>query len=80
MLFAAHKGTNNTNNKLAKGGEPIVKRKENKPEYPVDKIARITWKIQQITAGNASKTDPNGSYTGLPLFPNEVPVQDADDL
>lgn len=25
-------------------------------------------------------TDPNGSYTGRPLDPNEVPVQDADDL
>ena len=25
-------------------------------------------------------TDPNGSYTGRPLDPNELPVQDADDL
>ena len=25
-------------------------------------------------------TDPSGSYTGRPLDPNEVPVQDADDL
>ena len=25
-------------------------------------------------------TDPNGSYTGRPLDPDEVPVQDADDL
>ena len=57
-----------------------MKRKENKPEYPVDKIARITWKIQQITAGNASKTDPNGSYTGRPVDPEDRPVQDADDL
>ena len=24
--------------------------------------------------------DPNGSYTGRPLDPNEKPVQDADDL
>jgi hypothetical protein len=29
---------------------------------------------------NGSKTDPQGSYTGKPLNPNEVPVQDADDL
>lgn len=27
-----------------------------------------------------SKTDLNGSYTGKPLDPNEIPVQDADDL
>ena len=25
-------------------------------------------------------TDPNGSYTGTPLNPNEQPVQDVDDL
>lgn len=25
-------------------------------------------------------TDPNGSYTGRPLDPNERPIQDADDL
>lgn len=24
--------------------------------------------------------DPQGSYTGVPADPNEVPVQDADDL
>ena len=27
-----------------------------------------------------SKTDPQGSYTGLPEDPLEVPVQDVDDL
>lgn len=27
-----------------------------------------------------SPWDPMGSYTGLPFEPNEVPVQDADDL
>ena len=27
-----------------------------------------------------SHTDPNGSYTGRPQDPDEVPVQDADDL
>jgi len=58
----------------------MLKRKNMKPEFPEDKIARITWKVQQITAGNVSKNDPNGSYTGLPIYPNEVPVQDADDL
>lgn len=25
-------------------------------------------------------TDPQGSYTGCPLDPYEIPVQDADDL
>lgn len=25
-------------------------------------------------------TDPNGSYTGRPVNPDEKPVQDADDL
>jgi hypothetical protein len=26
------------------------------------------------------ETDPNGSYTGRPENPFEIPVQDADDL
>lgn len=30
--------------------------------------------------GGSILTDPNGSYTGLPLFSTEEPVQDADDL
>lgn len=28
----------------------------------------------------APMTDPNGSYTGVPINPFEEPVQDADDL
>lgn len=28
----------------------------------------------------AAKTDPQGSWTGVPADPYEVPVQDADDL
>lgn len=27
-----------------------------------------------------AKTDPQGSWTGVPADPDEVPVQDADDL
>ncbi len=27
-----------------------------------------------------SPTDPNGSYTGRPVCPDEKPVQDVDDL
>ena len=37
-------------------------------------------KVQQIIAGNVSQTDPFGSYTGVPINPGEVPVQDVDDL
>lgn len=28
----------------------------------------------------SAKTDPQGSYTGVPADPGEKPVQDADDL
>lgn len=38
-------------------------------------------KLKKILEENkVSKTDPLGSYTGKPENPNEVPVQDADDL
>jgi hypothetical protein len=30
--------------------------------------------------GHTSKTDVNGSYTGVPENKHEKPVQDADDL
>ncbi len=30
--------------------------------------------------GHTSKTDVNGSYTGVPMDRREKPVQDADDL
>lgn len=33
-----------------------------------------------MTDFSAEKTDPQGSYTGCPADPEEVPVQDADDL
>ena len=36
--------------------------------------------VQAIIHRRASKTDPNGSYTGLPENPQELPQQDADDL
>ncbi|MCI8804077.1 MAG: hypothetical protein HFG01_12270 [Oscillibacter sp.] len=37
-------------------------------------------KARELSKFTAPKTDPQGSWTGRPLDPNEVPVQDADDL
>ena len=37
-------------------------------------------KAMDLTAWQSAKTDPQGSYTGTPADPYEVPVQDADDL
>ncbi len=36
--------------------------------------------INQVIRMKSCKTDPQGSYTGKPVNPYEVPVQDADDL
>lgn len=33
-----------------------------------------------VIAAKPSKTDPSGSYTGVPMNRQETPVQDADDL
>ena len=46
-----------------------------KVPQPTEDAARINFKDLQ-----ASRTDPQGSYTGCPADPYEVPVQDADDL
>lgn len=35
---------------------------------------------EMVHENEAAQTDPFGSYTGKPEDPNEVPVQDADDL
>jgi len=37
-------------------------------------------KARELSQFTAAKTDPLGSWTGRPLDPYEVPVQDADDL
>ena len=43
---------------------------------------RITDEVldKMTTNLNEKKYDPNGMYTCVPTDPNEVPVQDADDL
>ncbi len=42
-----------------------------------NKVAEV---IKAFVTRNSKKSDPNGSYTGVPLNKNEVPTQDADDL
>ena len=37
-------------------------------------------KAMDMSVWQSAKTDPQGSYTGTPADPYEVPVQDADDL
>ena len=37
-------------------------------------------KRRQKAAHSKIVTDPQGSWTGVPLNPDEKPVQDADDL
>lgn len=37
-------------------------------------------KAREMSQFTAAKTDPMGSWTGQPLDPYEVPVQDVDDL
>ena len=37
-------------------------------------------KVKDLLQNKASRNDPNGSYTGVPLQAGETPVQDSDDL
>lgn len=37
-------------------------------------------KARELSQFTAAKTDPQGSWTGSPADPGEIPVQDADDL
>ena len=47
--------------------------KERKEDRPMEKA-------REMSRFTAAKTDPQGSWTGCPAGPHEVPVQDADDL
>lgn len=42
--------------------------------------SRPMEKAMDLTVWQSAKTDPQGSWTGTPADPYEVPVQDADDL
>ncbi|MDR1754463.1 MAG: hypothetical protein LBR74_06095 [Eubacterium sp.] len=35
--------------------------------------------VLEMSSGS-ERADPNGSYTGIPVWKNEKPVQDADDI
>lgn len=48
----------------------MTKRKEDKPMEKARDMSKFT----------AAKTDPQGSWTGRPADPYDIPVQDADDL
>lgn len=50
-----------------------MERKTNRKDRPMEKA-------RELSKFKAPKTDPQGSWTGRPLDPGEVPVQDADDL
>ena len=42
--------------------------------------SRAMDKAMDMTIWHSAKTEPQGSYTGTPADPYEVPGQDADDL
>lgn len=48
-------------------------RKDKKTNAPMEKA-------MDMSVWQSAKTDPQGSYTGTPADPYEIPVQDADDL
>lgn len=48
-------------------------RKDKKTNAPMEKA-------MDMSVWQSAKTDPQGSWTGTPADPYEVPVQDADDL
>ena len=50
----------------------MIQKKKPKPTPKVDK--------QPLARMENPKTDPQGSWTGIPENRNDTPVQDADDL
>lgn len=55
--------------------------KSEKKEKKLQKLhKKVMAKPLEIVSLKNSQTDPQGSYTGIPLNPYDTPVQDADDL
>ena len=52
-----------------------MKREKNEQDIPY-----LPFTKEQFDFLGMMRTDPMGSYTGIPLDPLEQPVQDADDL
>ena len=61
-----------------KGADTMDKPVKNEKRYlpSTDPMA----KAMAMTHCQSAKTDPLGSWTGVPADPEEQPVQDADDL
>ena len=57
-----------------RGGEIVKKHQFN---FNIGFPDAVNSENQEVTVIH---TDPNGSYTGRPLDPHEMPIQDADDL
>lgn len=55
---------------ISKEAMTMKNRREDKPMEKARDMSQFT----------AVKTDPQGSWTGCPADPYEIPVQDADDL
>ncbi len=62
---------NSLANNSCKGVIFLKKKKKNNP---------VAEKVKEFCPMQNCATDPNGSYTGVPENPCDVPVQDADDL
>ncbi len=43
-------------------------------------LTEVTWPVGPDGTFGPSIVDPLGMYTGTPMEPYEIPVQDADDL
>ena len=50
-----------------------------KGKYPIRSVGETVFGVIGMKEKKIV-TDPNGSYTGRPKNPGEIPVQDVDDL
>lgn len=58
----------------------MKKEPKNLQSQPNDRATNQFAVLQSILKMGPSKDDPQGMYTGKPMDPGEVPVQDGDDL
>ena len=73
MHITAKLGKLLLNQNGSEGEIAVSEKKRKKSGDPMEKA-------MDMTIWQSARTDPQGSWTGTPADPYEVPVQDADDL
>ncbi|MEG0229244.1 MAG: hypothetical protein RR640_01430 [Oscillospiraceae bacterium] len=65
---------------MLNNADNFIKNQDKQQASREEKQKRVERATKKIISMQNVKTDPFGSYTGVPEVPTDKPIQDADDL